>query len=124
MRCSDRRAIAAPWDRHPGPDDAIRAENAQADQLALACKRLGLTTFSRVASAQRVDIQHALDSGVDGVILPQIANLAHAKEATALAKSPPLGSRGVGYSRAMGYGGTGPGFFEAENRRVVVVVLQ
>jgi len=94
-----------------------------ADELTFACKRLGLTTFSRVATAERVDIQHALDSGVDGVILPQIADLARAKEATALAKYPPLGSRGVGYSRAMGYGGTGPGFFEAENRRTLCYAM-
>jgi 2-dehydro-3-deoxyglucarate aldolase/4-hydroxy-2-oxoheptanedioate aldolase len=95
----------------------------EADNLAFACKRLGLTTFSRVATADRVDIQHALDSGVDGVILPQIANLAHAREATALAKYPPRGSRGVGYSRAMSYGGTGPGFFEAENRRTLCYAM-
>ena len=31
----------------------------EADNLAFACKRLGLTTFSRVATADRVDIQHA-----------------------------------------------------------------
>jgi len=93
------------------------------DNLAFACKRLGLTTFSRVATAERVEIQHALDSGVDGVILPQIANLAHAKAATALAKYPPLGSRGVGYSRAMSYGGTAPGFFEAENGRTLCYAM-
>ena len=57
------------------------------------------------------------------MILPQIANLAHAREATALAKYPPRGSRGVGYSRAMGYGGTGPGFFEAENRRTLCYAM-
>ena len=57
------------------------------------------------------------------MILPQIADLAHAREATALAKYPPLGSRGVGYSRAMGYGGTAPGFFEAENRRTLCYAM-
>ncbi len=35
-----------------------------ADQLALACKKLGLAVYFRVASAERVAIQHALDSGV------------------------------------------------------------
>src|SRR4029077_8673662 len=90
---------------------------ADADRLTLACKRLGLTVYSRVASAERVAVQHALDAGVDGVILPQIADLAHARAVTALAKYPPLGSRGVGYSRAMGYDGVAPDFFERENCR-------
>lgn len=88
----------------------------QADALTLACKKLGLTVYSRVSAAERVPIQHALDSGVDGVILPQIAGLTHAREATACAKYPPLGTRGVGYSRTMGYGATPPGFFAEENR--------
>jgi len=90
-----------------------------ADRLALACKKLGLAVYSRVASAERVSIQHALDSGVDGVILPQIASAAHAREVTAYAKYPPLGTRGLGYSRTMNYGGVTPGFFEAENRRTL-----
>jgi len=94
-----------------------------ADQLALACKKLGLAVYFRVASAERVAIQHALDSGVDGVILPQIADLAHAREAAAFAKYPPRGSRGVGYSRIMNYGGVAPDFFAAENRRTACLAM-
>jgi 2-dehydro-3-deoxyglucarate aldolase/4-hydroxy-2-oxoheptanedioate aldolase len=94
-----------------------------ADHLALACKKIGLTVYSRVSSAERVAIQLALDSGVDGIILPQIADLAHAREATAFAKYPPLGTRGVGCSRTMNYGGVAPDFFEAENRRTVCLAM-
>jgi len=94
-----------------------------ADQLSLACKKLGLAVYSRVASAERVAIQHALDSGVDGVILPQIAGLAHAREATGYSKYPPLGTRGVGYSRTMNYGAIESGFFEAENRRCICLPM-
>jgi 2-keto-3-deoxy-L-rhamnonate aldolase RhmA len=94
-----------------------------ADHLALVCKKIGLAVYSRVASADRVAIQHALDSGVDGVILPQIAGLAHAREATAYAKYPPLGTRGVGYSRTMNYGAIAPGFMEAENRRILCLPM-
>lgn len=96
---------------------------AEADKLTLACKHLGLTVYSRVAAAERVAIQHALDAGVDGVILPQIADLAHARAATALAKYPPLGSRGVGYSRTMSYGGVAPDFFAQENRRTLCLPM-
>ncbi len=96
---------------------------AEADRLTLACKRLGLAVYSRVAAPERVAVQHALDAGVDGVILPQIADLAHARAATAFSKYPPLGSRGVGYSRTMGYGGVASNFFERENRRILCLPM-
>jgi 2-keto-3-deoxy-L-rhamnonate aldolase RhmA len=94
-----------------------------ADQLTFTGKKLGLTVHWRTATADRVAIQHALDAGADGVILPQIASLAHAREVTAFAKYPPLGSRGVGYSRTMAYGDTAPGFFEAENARIACYAM-
>jgi len=96
---------------------------AAADRLTLMCKRLGLTVYARVATAGRVAIQHALDSGADGVILPQIAGLEHAREVTAYAKYPPLGTRGVGYSRTMSYGGVPRGFYAAENRRTLCLPM-
>jgi 4-hydroxy-2-oxoheptanedioate aldolase len=45
-----------------------------------------------------------LDNGADAVMLPMIHNAAHAAEAAAYAKYPPLGTRGVGTGRAFGYG--------------------
>jgi 4-hydroxy-2-oxoheptanedioate aldolase len=88
-----------------------------ADRLIPFCQRLGLVVYSRVAAAERVPIQHALDAGADGVILPQVRDARHAREVAAFAKYPPLGSRGIGYSRTMDYGATPAGFVEAENRR-------
>ncbi len=100
-------------DMEHGTLDAIAA-----DRLIPYAASLGLTVYSRVARAERVEIQHALDSGADGVILPQIRNAQHAAEACSYAKYPPLGTRGVGYSRTMKYAGTDDAFFAAENRRV------
>ena len=74
-----------------------------ADALIPFCKRLGLAVYSRVAAAERVSIQKALDSGADGVILPQIRDLEHARAATAFAKYPPLGTRGLGHRRCVGH---------------------
>lgn len=90
-----------------------------ADRLTQACNKLGLVVLWRVATADRVAVQHALDCGADGVILPQIEGAAHARAVTAFAKYPPLGSRGVGWSRTMSYGDTPPGFFAVENRRTI-----
>ena len=88
-----------------------------ADRLIAFSKTLGLTVFSRVSSAERVPIQQALDSGADGVIIPQIRDLEHAKSVTAFAKYPPLGSRGVGFNRTMSYRATGADFYHNENQR-------
>ena len=94
-----------------------------ADVLTMTCKNIGLHVYSRVASADRVPIQHALDSGADGVILPQITCLAEAREAAAYAKYPPLGTRGVGYNRTMSYDASPSGFFDAENHRTLCLPM-
>jgi 2-keto-3-deoxy-L-rhamnonate aldolase RhmA len=92
------------------------------DIIVAHCRAIGLTCYVRVAAAERLRIQQALDFGADGVMLPQLADLSHAREACSYAKYPPLGSRGIGYSRTMSYGAydnVDDGFFAAENKRTV-----
>ena len=91
---------------------------ASAARSITVCKALQLRVFTRVDSAERVPIQHALDFGSDGVILPQISDLEHAKRATSFAKYPPLGSRGFGGGKTVRYLPAPQHFVEAENRRV------
>jgi 2-dehydro-3-deoxyglucarate aldolase/4-hydroxy-2-oxoheptanedioate aldolase len=100
---------------------AISAEAA--DALIPFAKGLGLQVVSRVAAAERVPIQKALDSGAEGVILPQIRDLEHARVATAFAKYPPLGTRGLGFSRIDGYGGDAKDFVARENRRTLCLPM-
>ncbi len=76
----------------------IDMEHGSFDQLSAAriitlCKSLQFSVFTRVASAERLHIQHALDFGSDAVILPKITDLAHAEHVTSFAKYPPLGTR-------------------------------
>jgi 4-hydroxy-2-oxoheptanedioate aldolase len=92
------------------------------DAVVAHCRAVGLTVYVRVAAAERLLIQHALDYGADGVMLPQTADAAHAAEVCAYAKYPPLGTRGVGYNRTMKYGthdDIDDAFFASENARVV-----
>jgi len=93
----------------------------EACDAAVAMGRaIGLKCIVRVASPTRLLVQQALDYGADGVMLPQLENLAHARDACAFAKFPPLGTRGVGYSRIMKYGAytnVDDGFFSSENKR-------
>jgi 2-keto-3-deoxy-L-rhamnonate aldolase RhmA len=92
-------------------------EVGEAAHVVALCRALGLEVLTRVASAERVPIHQALDSGADGVILPQIGNLENAQHATAFAKYPPLGTRGWGGGRTVKYVATPEHFVEAENRR-------
>ncbi len=94
-----------------------------ADEIIAAAKNLGLTVYSRVAQSERMQIQAALDSGSDGVILPQLRDLAHARQATGYAKYPPLGTRGIGFSRTHKYGGAPADFTDRENRRTLCFAM-
>jgi 2-dehydro-3-deoxyglucarate aldolase len=94
-----------------------------ADRVIALGKALGLAVYSRVSGAQRVPIQQALDAGADAVIVPQIRNVEHAREAASYAKYPPLGTRGIGHSRINRYEGFAPEFLEAENRRTQCIVM-
>jgi 2-dehydro-3-deoxyglucarate aldolase/4-hydroxy-2-oxoheptanedioate aldolase len=93
-------------------------DQASAARIITVCKSLQLRAITRVDSAERVPIQHALDFGSDGVILPQILNLGHAKRATSFTKYPPLGTRGFGGGKTVRYLPAPQHFVEAENRRV------
>jgi len=93
-------------------------DQASAARIITVCKSLQLRVVTRVDSAERVAIQHALDFGSDGVILPQILNFAHARGATGFAKYPPLGTRGFGGGKTVRYLPAPQHFVEAENRRV------
>jgi 4-hydroxy-2-oxoheptanedioate aldolase len=87
------------------------------DRIVAHCRASGLACYVRVAGADRVPIQQALDFGADGVMVPQIEDAEHAARVSGFAKYPPLGTRGIGFSRTMGYGWVQEGFFDDENRR-------
>ena len=86
------------------------------DRLVPYCNEIGLDTYVRVSTASQPRIQTPLDIGALGVILPQIRDLDHAQAAAAYAKYPPLGARGLGYSRTHRYGPATDAFIAAENK--------
>lgn len=94
-----------------------------ADRLVAHGRALGLTVYVRVGSPDRVPIQHALDAGAYGIILPQVRDLAHARLGASLSKYPPRGLRGMGTPRSLDYGPTPAGFVAAENRRTKCLVM-
>jgi len=90
-------------------------DEAALDRLVPYCNGLALETYVRVSEPTRPRIQFALDIGANGVILPQIADLAHAAATAGYSKYPPLGTRGLGYSRTQEYAAATDDFIANEN---------
>ncbi len=67
--------------------------------------RLGMEVLAKVLGPERGPIQQALDFGADAVVIPHVADAAHAREVTAFAKFPPLGDRSFAGGRTTRYGG-------------------
>jgi len=63
-----------------------------------------IAALVRVPKNEEVAIKHAMDAGADGVIVPMINTKEDAAQAVNYVKYPPDGKRGVGLSRAQGYG--------------------
>ncbi len=61
-------------------------------------------TYVRVGSNSELEIKKVLDAGAQGIIIPQINSKEDAEKVIAHAHYPPIGKRGVGLSRAQGYG--------------------
>jgi 4-hydroxy-2-oxoheptanedioate aldolase len=87
------------------------------DRLVAYINALGLEVYAKVLGPQQAPIQQALDMGCDGVIIPHIGGLEHAREVTATAKYPPLGTRSFAGTRTARYGGVKREFYERENAR-------
>lgn len=65
---------------------------------------LGLEVFAKVLSPDRGPIQQALDFGCNGIIIPHVGRLEHARTVTEYAKYPPLGRRSVSVGRNSAWG--------------------
>lgn len=83
----------------------------------------GLTPLVRVGANDPLVIKRAMDAGADGIVVPMVNTREDAMRAVEAAYYPPEGRRGVGLSRAQGYGTE----FEAYRSRMAeetVVVVQ
>ncbi len=93
-------------------------DQSQLNTFIPFCKALGFEVFAKVLGPDAVPIQQALDYGADGVIIPHIEGVDHAREVTAFAKYPPLGSRSYAAGRIVRYSALKDGFFVGENKKV------
>lgn len=81
---------------HAGPAEMLRL--IQVVELA------GAAPLVRVAANEIAYIKSAMDAGAHGIIVPDVRSAADARRAVQAMYYPPRGTRGVGLSRAQGYG--------------------
>lgn len=76
----------------------------------------------RVPQAAELPIKKALDLGAHGIIVPQVNTAEQAADVVRWARYAPEGARGVGLSRAHGYGLKFREYLSTANRDIAVVV--
>jgi 2-keto-3-deoxy-L-rhamnonate aldolase RhmA len=76
----------------------------------------------RIPENSSVWIKKVLDTGCDGILVPQVKNADEARSAVMAAKFPPQGERSVGISRAHGYGMSFPEYVKNANEIVSLII--
>lgn len=76
----------------------------------------------RIPSHAEKDIKKALDIGAAGIVVPQVNSAEAAARVVDYAKYAPVGSRGIGISRAHGYGLRFQEYVDSANENVTVVL--
>lgn len=64
-------------------------------QLVMAARAYGIATIVRVRDLSRGAIQHALETGCDGVMIPMVESASQARLAVEWSNYPPTGTRGL-----------------------------
>jgi 2-keto-3-deoxy-L-rhamnonate aldolase RhmA len=72
--------------------------------ILAAARASQIPMLFRVAENEQARIQHALDGGASGVIVPRIRSAADAARAVAATRYPPVGTRGIAPRRVSDYG--------------------
>lgn len=94
-------------------------------QLIQVIDLLDVAPLVRVGANDPLLIKRALDAGAHGVIVPMVNSAEEASRAVAAARYPPAGNRGVGLSRAQGYGAEFPGYKAwADDNTLVIVQIE
>ena len=105
----------------------IDMEHSQIDinnllNLIIAIQGKKMKAYVRVGSNDSSIIKKVLDSGADGIIIPQINTVDEAKMAINNVRYSPLGARGLGLARAQGYGFGLENYLKGKARNIELIV--
>ncbi len=76
----------------------------------------------RVPAHDEIWLKKALDIGPAGIIVPQVNSAKEAQKVISLCKYPPVGTRGMGVSRASQYGLNLAEYIETANSKTAIVL--
>jgi 2-dehydro-3-deoxyglucarate aldolase/4-hydroxy-2-oxoheptanedioate aldolase len=89
----------------------------------LSARAVGVPALVRVPGSDVAFIKRVLDTGADGVIVPQVRSAAEVQQVVAACRYPPMGERGYGPRRPSDYGrNAGVDFAEKANQLLFVAV--
>jgi len=77
----------------------------------------------RLASTDSKDSIKIIEAGASGIVIPQVKNVAHVKKIIDACNYPPLGSRGIGFSRANRFG-KGLNFHIKKFKPIIVAMIE
>ncbi len=94
----------------------------QAQRVIAASQSHGVACLPRVSSHNGEQIKRLLDSGADGIIVPNVSSRSEVDQLVAWCKYPPVGRRSYGVSRAQGYGAAFDRYVRGWNERSTLIV--
>ncbi len=98
-------------------------DSAEIEHMLMAIGNTGAVPLVRVASANPVYIQRALDMGAMGVVVPLIRTAEDARAVVRATRYPPQGTRGFGPLRASRYTFDNEHYFRNANENTLVVLI-
>lgn len=94
----------------------------QAQRMIAASQGEGVPCWVRVSSHNGEQIHRVLDSGADGILVPNVARKEEVRRIADWFLYPPEGKRGYGVGRAQGYGFDFSRYTSGWNRRGVLLI--
>lgn len=95
---------------------------AQAQRIIAASQAAGVACLPRTASLDESEIHRLLDSGADGIIVPNVSRPEEVARIISAVKYPPVGARSYGVARAHGYGFDFESYTAAWNEHSVILI--
>ena len=78
--------------------------------------------YVRISNINEVDIKKILDAGADGLIVPNVKSKQEVEKIINFAFYPPIGSRGVGLTRANNFGKDFDNYFMKKSKKIKIIV--
>ena len=94
----------------------------QAQRIIAAAQAGGMACLPRVASHNQEQIARLLDSGADGIIVPNVEKPSQIAQAIEWCKYPPAGKRSYGVARAQSYGAQFEEYVNTWNERSTLLI--